>query len=90
MALILTWAAIVAFAISATLWFASTIVKVDAEKNAEKIRAELGYTPAQIRGSDGSDFYATIQLQSKWSRAACIATGLALALQAVATALSST
>ena len=85
----LTWASIAAFAISALLWFASTLITVDADKIAKAYEEETGWGPAQIVEEDGSDFCATVRIQSKWSRWASLATAIALALQAVATACNS-
>ena len=82
-----TWISILAFAVSATLWLASTLVKADADKIAKAHEEETGWAPAQIVGHDGSDFYATVQMQTKWSRRAALATAVALALQAIATAM---
>jgi hypothetical protein len=83
----LTWLSILAFAISAALWLASTVVKADARKIAKAHEEETGWAPAQIVGDDGSDFYATVQMQAKWSRCAALATAIALALQAIATTM---
>jgi len=85
----LTWAAIAIYGFAALLWFGSTVVKVSAAKVAAAHKDATGWAPAQIVGDDGSDFYATVQLQSKWSRWAAFATGAGLALQAIATALGS-
>jgi hypothetical protein len=85
----LTWTSIVMFAVSAFLWFASTRVKVSAAKveaDYQKIHGP-GSGPAQIVGDDGSDFYATVQRQSRWSGWGAIATAVALALQAIAASL---
>ncbi|MDR6851031.1 hypothetical protein J2Y54_000524 [Sphingomonas sp. BE123] len=88
---LLTWGAIGMFSISALLWWASTHVKVSAAKveaEYQKIHGPLS-GPAQIVGDDGSDFTATVQLQSRWSRRAAVATAVALVLQALATAFNS-
>jgi hypothetical protein len=88
---LLTWGAVAMLGISALLWFASTLVKV----SAAKVEADYqkthgpGSGPAQIVGGDGSDFFATVQRQARWSRWAAVATGLALILQAGANMVGS-
>ncbi|MGN6363351.1 hypothetical protein [Asticcacaulis taihuensis] len=85
----LTWAAIIVQIVAALLWLGSTIVKVSADKvltDYQKIHgADSG--PHQVANEDGSDFYATVECQSKWNRYAALATGLGIGLQAVVTAL---
>lgn len=77
------------FSASAVLWLLSTHVKVSAEKVVADYQKANGGTggPFQIVSDDGSDFYETVQLQSRWSRAAAMATAAALFLQAWATYL---
>lgn len=88
---IFTWAAVGLFALSAWLWFASTLVKVGRQEALHQHREEHGpddWEPAQIIGDNDSDFYATVQRQARWSRWAALATGAAVACQAVALAIT--
>lgn len=86
----LTWGAIAMFGVSAFLWLASTLVKASAAKVKAAYKKAGGWgSPMQITDDDGSDFIATVRLQSLWNRWAALATAVALALQAAATLLNS-
>lgn len=63
--------------VAAILWFASTRVRVNAKKYAQRVEADSGWSPAQIIASDGSDVVETVTLQGRWSMWASIAAGMA-------------
>lgn len=82
----LTWAAIVMFGVSASLWYLSTVVTVSAQKAIEDYRkAGFSGSPAQIIDENGNDVMSTGDRRNRWSRAAAVATAMALIIQAGAT-----
>jgi hypothetical protein len=79
------WASIVAFGVAAVLWVCSTRVKVSAKEAL--IPDGDGWTPAGAIDDDGSEFFATVKRQSRWSGWAAVATAIGVALQALSNAL---
>lgn len=86
---VITWASVGVQGLAALLWFASTVVRVNATRVEEAYKKIHGPDsgPFQIVSENGSDFIQTVKLQALWNRWAALATGVGIGLLAIATAL---